>query len=256
MYKISEVAEITGISTRTIRYYDEIGLFKPNKLMENGYRLYTSEDIDLLQQILFYKTLGLELKDIKEIISDENFDLEQSLETTLKNFKEQKIEVEKIIQNIEKSLKNLRGEVEMSKEEKFEIFKQGMLDENEEKYGEEMRKNPTQYDPEMVRYSRDKVKYMTKDEYDGIEKLGKDIIDLLEKHVNDVEFDEEIAKSIYEKHREWLVFYWGKYVKEAHRGVCDMYINDERFTAYYDNGIEGCAEFLRKCVYFCTDEKH
>ncbi len=259
MYKISDVAKIAGVSTRTLRYYDEIELLKPSELSDGGYRIYTEVDLDKLQQILFYKNLGLSLYDISKIVNHKDFNLEKSLKDTLQQYKSQKEQIEEIIENIEKSLKNLKGEIIMGSKEKFEKiqkfeeYKQQMLDENERKYGEEMRSNPQQYDPEMVKYSQKKVKNMTKEEMEEIEGLRKDIQRLIEEHYKDENFDIEVAKEIYEKHKAWLFFYWGKYVVEAHRGVCDMYIYDERFKAHYDKNFEGCAEYLRKCVYFCTD---
>ena len=65
---ISQVAELTDISTRTLQYYDEIGLLKPSELTESGYRLYDDEALQKLQQILFFKELGFQLKEIKEIV--------------------------------------------------------------------------------------------------------------------------------------------------------------------------------------------
>lgn len=259
MYKVSDIATISGVSKRTIRYYDEIALLKPSKISSNGYRFYTDKDLDRLQQILLYKNLGMSLYDISKILNDDNFDIEKSLKETLKSYKTQKNYIEDIIENIEKSLKDLKGEVEMSKEEKFdkvqdfEKYKETMLKENKAKYGEEMEQNPQIYDPEMVKYSQDKVKNMTKEEYETITNLGIELQKLLENHVNDETFDCNIAKEIYEKHKAWLVFYWGSYIPNAHRGVCDMYVYDERFKKYYDKNIDGCANFLRKCVYFATD---
>ena len=83
MRTISQVAELTGISTRTLQYYDEIGLLKPSKLTESGYRLYNDEALQKLQQILFFKELGFQLKEIKEILQKPGFD-------KIKAFKRQK----------------------------------------------------------------------------------------------------------------------------------------------------------------------
>lgn len=74
MQSISQVAKLTGISTRTLQYYDEIGLLKPSRLTQSGYRLYDDEALQILQQILFFKELGFKLKDIKMILNDPNFD--------------------------------------------------------------------------------------------------------------------------------------------------------------------------------------
>ena len=83
MRTISQVAELTGISPRTLQYYDEIGLLKPSKLTQSGYRLYDDEALQKLQQILFFKELGFKLKEIKEILQKPDFD-------RIKAFKKQK----------------------------------------------------------------------------------------------------------------------------------------------------------------------
>lgn len=83
MKTISQVAELTGISPRTLQYYDEIGLLKPSELTQSGYRLYDDEALQKLQQILFFKELGFKLKEIKEILQKPDFD-------RIKAFKKQK----------------------------------------------------------------------------------------------------------------------------------------------------------------------
>lgn len=74
MRTIRQIAELTGISIRTLQYYDEIGLLKPSELTQSGYRLYNEEALQKLQQILFFKELDFKLKDIKEILENPNFD--------------------------------------------------------------------------------------------------------------------------------------------------------------------------------------
>ncbi|MBW4848102.1 MAG: MerR family transcriptional regulator [Lachnospiraceae bacterium] len=74
MKTISQVAELTGISTRTLQYYDEIGLLKPSELTPSGYRLYSDEALQKLQQILFFKELDFKLKEINEILQKPEFD--------------------------------------------------------------------------------------------------------------------------------------------------------------------------------------
>ncbi len=67
-YKINQLAKLSGVSTRTLRYYHEIGLLMPQKVDLNGYRIYTQKEVDILQHILFYKHLGISLKEIKDIL--------------------------------------------------------------------------------------------------------------------------------------------------------------------------------------------
>lgn len=79
MRTVKEISEITGVSIRTLRYYDEIGLLKPTGLTKAGYRLYDNKALEKLQQIMFFKELGISLMDIKEIIENPDYDKEQAL---------------------------------------------------------------------------------------------------------------------------------------------------------------------------------
>ncbi|WP_313131918.1 MerR family transcriptional regulator [Anaerocolumna sp.] len=74
MKTVKQVSQLTGISIRTLQYYDEIGLFKPSQVTDAGYRLYNDDSLEVLQQILFFKELDFQLKDIKEIIENPNYD--------------------------------------------------------------------------------------------------------------------------------------------------------------------------------------
>ena len=81
MRTVKEVSEITGVSIRTLRYYDEIGLLKPTELTDAGYRLYDNKALERLQEIMFFKELEIPLQDIKEIMDNPNYDKEQALLT-------------------------------------------------------------------------------------------------------------------------------------------------------------------------------
>lgn len=79
MKTVKDVSDITGISIRTLRYYDEIGLLKPTKLTESGYRLYNNKALEQLQEIMFFRELEIPLMDIKKIMENPNYDKEQVL---------------------------------------------------------------------------------------------------------------------------------------------------------------------------------
>lgn len=79
-YKVKEVADLVGISVRTLHHYDEIGLLKPESISPAGYRLYTDRDLERLQQILFFKELDFNLQEIKKILDNPNFHRELALE--------------------------------------------------------------------------------------------------------------------------------------------------------------------------------
>ena len=79
MKTVKDVSEITGVSIRTLRYYDEIGLLKPTELTEAGYRLYDNKALEKLQEIMFFRELEIPLMDIKKIMDNPNYDKEQAL---------------------------------------------------------------------------------------------------------------------------------------------------------------------------------
>ncbi|WP_330403502.1 MerR family transcriptional regulator [Clostridioides difficile] len=79
MRTVKQVSDLTGISVRALHYYDEIGLLKPNKITDAGYRLYDDESIKTLQQILFFKEIDIPLREVKEIMSSQYFDKVEAL---------------------------------------------------------------------------------------------------------------------------------------------------------------------------------
>lgn len=87
-YTIQKLARLAGISTRTLRYYDEIDLLKPARINSSGYRLYGQKEVDRLQQIMFYRELGFPLETIKEIMANPLFDERKALQDHLKHLLE------------------------------------------------------------------------------------------------------------------------------------------------------------------------
>ena len=121
---IKEVSELTGVSARTLRYYDQIGLLKPSKTSEAGYRYYGERELEILQQILFYKERGMELKQIKKIIYQKDFDIMAALREHLLELEEKRNHMEALIQTVEQTIRSMKGEYDMSDQEKFQAFRQ------------------------------------------------------------------------------------------------------------------------------------
>ena len=133
----------------------------------------------------------------------------------------------------------------MSDKEKFAGFKKHLIDENESKYGQEIR---AKYGEEVVEKSNKQFMKMTKQDYDQFEQLGKDIFAALNIAIKTNDPASPEAQKAASLHKKWIAMAWGTYSKEAHAGVVNMYVDDPRFTAYYDKENPGSAKLLRDAV--------
>ena len=245
-YSIREVSEIAGVSARTLRYYDEIGLLKPLEISETGYRYYGEQELTLLQQILFYRERGLELKQIQKIIYQSDFDVMRALQEHLLDLETKKKHMESLIFTVEQTIRSMKGECEMSDKEKFQAFKERIVRENEERHGAEIREK---YGDDEMDSANRKMLNMTEEEFERFQNLGKEINVQLEEAVLTGEKPEsEKGRRIVLLHKEWLGKTWKQYTKEAHIAIGNMYISDDRFRMYYDKEVEGCAIFLEAAI--------
>lgn len=244
-YTVNKLAKLAGISTRTLRYYDEIGLLVPARISSNGYRIYGRNEVDRLQQILFYRELDVPLDEIRRILSAEDFNGLSALQNHLSALKGKRDQLDLLITNVEKTIKALKGEIVMSDKEKFEGFLKKMVDDNEQKYGKEIREK---YGDETVDRSSAKFLNMSREQYTELERLTNELNETLKLAVESGDPGGELARKACELHKKWLCFYWDEYSKEAHIGVTQMYVDDPRFAAYYEKIAPGCAAFLRNAV--------
>ena len=244
-YTINKLAKMSGVSTRTLRFYDEMGLLVPTRVSSNGYRIYGQKEIDLLQQILFYRELNVPLEDIKKIMISKDFDRESALVKHLTALRSKRNQLDTLILNLEKTIKNAKGEIEMNDAEKFEGFKQKLIDDNEKQYGAEVR---SKYGEDSVNSANAKVKGLSKQQYEEVEKLSLEIAEALKAAFEQGDPAGDLAQKACDLHKRWLCYFWPTYSKEAHLGLGQMYVDDPRFTAYYDKIAPGCAEFLRDAL--------
>lgn len=246
-YTVNKLAKLSGVSTRTLRYYDQIELLRPAGTRSNGYRVYGKNEVDTLQQILFYRELGVSLDEIKKLLSAPDFDREKTLYAHLNSLHQKKSQIETLIKNVSATIESLKGAAIMSDKEKFEGFKQKLINENEQKYGDEIRKK---YGNDAVNASNIKVKGMSEQQWQKTQALSAEINETLKLALEEGNPANETAQKLCDLHRQWLCMFWkdGTYTKEAHRGLGEMYIEDERFRKYYDGIAVGAASFLRDAI--------
>ena len=177
MKTVKGVSKLTKVSVRTLHYYDEIGLLKPAKISDSGYRLYDDGNLQTLQQILFFKELNFSLKEIKEIINNPNFDRTKAL-ISHKELLNAKIErLNNLIHLIDDILE---GEIDMSFKQfdnsEIQNMQKQYQSEAKEKYGNT--KAFSEYKNKTEKYSKsDWQEYISKNFYnctiDMLEGLGQ-----------------------------------------------------------------------------------
>lgn len=245
-YTIKKLAEMAGVSTRTLRYYDEIGLLKPCRVNSSGYRIYGEKEIDVLQQILLYRSMDIKLEDIQNIINNPDFNICQSLIEHLESLISKRNQLDQLILTVEKTIGYKKGEIDMSNKEKFEGLKKEKIKENEAKYGKEIREK---YGKEKVEASNKKFLNLSEEDFNEMQRLESDMFYNLLKVFDTCDLDSKEAKNVYENHKKWLCYSWPSYSKEAHAGLAEMYVADERFAKYYnDKAGKEIVEILRDII--------
>ncbi len=251
-YTVQELAQLAGVTARTVRYYDEIDILKPARINSSGYRIYGPEEVDRLQQILFYRELDIGLDSIRKIINSPSFDEVKALKKHREKLLEKKEQLELLIVNLDRTITSKERGIIMCDQEKFEGFKKRLVEDNERKYGEEIREK---YGDEDVERSNKKIKNMTQEEYEEVTKLEKDYKETLRAAFKNGDPAGKLAQKTVDLHRQWLSFYWDRYSKEAHAGLAQMYVDDDRFRSNYDKEQPGTAEFLRDAILIYTGMK-
>lgn len=248
-YTVLKLARLAGVSTRTLRYYDEIEILKPARMNSSGYRIYGEKEVNLLQQIMLYREMGVDLDTIKEIITRASFDETAALKEHLNKLLTQRQQLDKLIVNVEKTIEYKEGRIKLSDSEKFDGFKQKLIEENENKYGKEIREK---YGDEKVNQSNQKLMNMTEEQYEEFKALEKEILDTLEEAYHTGDPAGELAQRAAKLHHRWISFTWSSYSREAHAGLAKLYVEDERFQSYYDQKQPGLAKFLSDAILIYT----
>jgi DNA-binding transcriptional MerR regulator len=251
-YTVKTLAQLAGVTPRTLRWYDKEGLLKPLRTTDAGYRIYGPEQVDRLQMILFYRELGMELSAIRSILNDPSFDRISALQNHLTELETRRDRLDTLILTVQSAITEAKGGTQMSDSKKFEAFKRSMIQNNETQYGREIREK---YGDEAIDRSNEKVLSMTQEDYSDVQSLEHAIYSALTEAVRSgISPTGKVGLSIAELHRKWLSYYWKTYTPQAHAGLAQMYVLDERFTAYYDKEEPGCAAFLRDAILAYTNQ--
>lgn len=248
-YTVKKLAKLSGVSVRTLHYYDEVGLLKPAYVGENNYRYYEQEQLLMLQQILFYRELGLPLDEIQRVITSGDFDKIKALESHRQLLEKELDRSKSLIKTIDKTISHLRGEVSMRNEEFYYGFDSAKQKEHEKtlvKKGIVTQEFLNQCN-EKVKNWGDKEKHAF---IDDIERIMKALVSNLE--AGEKPSNPEVQRLMHE-HFIWLERTWHP-TKESYLGLAQLYQSPD-FRVFYDNRHPHLLEFMIEAMQVYAENK-
>ena len=237
--QIKEFGRLTGVSVRTLHYYDEIGLLKPSYVDEqNGYRFYDETSLERMQEILFYRELDFPLKSIAEILASPNYDKQKAIAGQKRLLRLKKDRLERLIAALEQAEK---GEITMSAFDNsdYETARQQYEDEAKQRWGGTDAYKESQ--AKTAGYSKDKWNDVLAGmngvfaEFAACEKCG-------------CRADSETAQSLVKKLQDYITANFYHCTDDILAGLGQMYVCDERFKNNIDSPGEGTAEFVAEAI--------
>lgn len=246
-YTTKELADLAGVSSRTLRYYDQIGLLVPARA-QNGYRVYDTDDMHRLQHILLLRSCGVPLESIEEALDKSDFDLASMLREHLALLCRQREELDKTITAARIAVAGLEDFEKMDDKERFEQIKKQSVADFEQEYGQEAR---SLYGDAAIDEANERMLGMSKTAWDAKEELEQRIKDNLIVAMTTGDPTSPESRLVAGMHAQWIKVHWGEkaYSPEAHVTLAEGYLADPRFVEYYDGSCgAGATEFLRDII--------
>jgi DNA-binding transcriptional MerR regulator len=239
LYTVKQLSRLAGVSVRTLHYYDEIGLLKPDAIRPNGYREYGDEAVLKLQQILFYRELDLSLAEIKAMFGRPDVDAFAALQAHRFSLQGRAARLERLIQTVDDTLLHMKGLKEMSPKQLFAAFS----DEEQEQYAKEAEQ---MYDPAIVKESNRKFKSLSAAEKSRIFDEGNQVYADMLAAMPEGAVSPEV-QAIVERWRKHMETFWTPNLEQL-LGLAEMYNSDARFKANFDKIDPRLAEFMKEAV--------
>ena len=249
-HSVGKIAELAGVSVRTLHHYDEIGLLSPGSRTAVGYRRYSEGDMERLQQILFYRELGFALEEIATILDDPRTDAAAHLRRQHRLLTRRVQRLQAMVAAVEYAMEAQQMGLSLTPEERFEVFG----DFNPDEYAEEVEQRWG--DTEAYRQSQRRTASYTKEDWQRIKvadaDLGQRMVAAMQAGVAS---DSEQAMDLAEEHRGNITRWYYDCIPQIHRGLAEMYISDPRFTATYEHLAPGLAQWVHDAVLANADRQ-
>jgi DNA-binding transcriptional MerR regulator len=238
---VGDVAALAGVTVRTLHHYDRIGLLSPSARSSAGYRLYAPADLDRLHQVLVYRELGFSLEDVAALLDDA--DPVEHLRRQHSLLLERLDRTRSMVAAVEKEMEARIMGVPLTPEEKFEVF--GDFDPDQ--YEEEVQERWGETD--AYAQSKRRTAAYSKQDWLRIKAEGEDVeARFAAALAAGVPADSEQAMDIAEEHRQQISRNFYDCPPEMHAGLGRMYVEDERFTAHYEQIAPGLAQYVSTAV--------
>jgi DNA-binding transcriptional MerR regulator len=242
-YTVGEVARLAGVTVRTLHHYDQIGLLSPGVRSGSGYRRYREPDLERLQQILTYRRLGFPLEEIATMLADPDADPLGHLKRQHALLRERIERLHRMVEAIEHMMEAYQMGIQLTPEERFELF--GDFDPDEYAAEAEQRWGGT----DAYRESQRRAASYTKDDWQRIKAATDAVYHQLAAAMTGGEpADSGQAMDLAERHREQISRWFYDCSYEIHRGLGELYVTDQRFTASIDRYAPGLAAYLRDAI--------
>ncbi|MFN8428490.1 MAG: MerR family transcriptional regulator [Spirosomataceae bacterium] len=251
LFSVKQLAKIAGVSVRTLHLYDEMGLLKPATRTEARYRMYGEKELLRLQQILFYRELDFELREIKEILDNGEFDLLTSLQNQKQSLKAKQNRIFTLIQTIDKTIKNLKTDTVMTNP--IELY-EGLSEEKASRYRTEA---INKYGMETIEKSEIALMKLSKTEINLLKADQKEIAEKLFT-LKEEDFRSEEVQALVALHYQNIRQFWGTVNSpdpqaEAYAGLGQLYVDDPRFTQADGQDQPAFARFMQNAMeYFAA----
>jgi DNA-binding transcriptional MerR regulator len=242
-YSAGDVARLSGVSVRTLHHYDEIGLLSPSGRSAAGYRQYGSEDLARLQQILGYRALGFDLRNIATILDDPRVDPLDHLRRQRELLKAKADHLAAMVRTVEKMMEARKMGINLNPDEMFEVF--GDFDPTEHQAEAEQRWGKTDAFKESARRTS---KYR-KEDWKRLKAEGEEVaVRLAEAFQKGVPAKSAAAMDLAEQARLHIDRWFYPCPHEMHRNLGEMYVADPRFAKHYDDRAPGLAAYVRDAI--------
>jgi len=246
-YTVKQLSKLAGVSIRTLHYYDEIGLLKPDAYGENGYRYYGESALLRLQQILFFRELDFSLAEIQAILNRPDFDLLHALQVHRKTLRGRIERLERLVHTVDKTIHHLKGEAQMSNNEYYE----GFSEEKQKEYEQYVRQRwgDDTYESSARRWNA--LSAAEKKAYGARgDALNRALAASMDKGYQDPE-----VQALIGKYREHLGFFYDVTL-EIYEGLGHGYNQHPDFIAFYDRYAPGLAAFMEQAIsYYCQQNR-